>query len=233
MKLTKIIVVALLAMSFSALADAQTNPSGKKWFNPSWRPEGCVDYKMPDGSKCYNPYNEKFNAAWEKGDLKLAAKFCDKIHRNHVPELSNLGDQYKFCAESGDVRSIGKYAGLLYQNGYKSAALGWASKGMEAYKAPDKYNPAGYHYEPHPNAFLSWYYACLMEGNSFGACRGAARDGDPEMVAKSAAEDENMRVQMLIDRKNRETNAARGEEMLQDMFNEQNARNIRGAMGLK
>ena len=87
-----------------ALVVAMTVPAAASAWEKQFR-----DTYIPDGCKtevCLNPYNEKFNAAFAKGDMKTALKYCREINRLDVPALP-MPAAFIACAEAGSVRKMG------------------------------------------------------------------------------------------------------------------------------
>lgn len=143
MKFAKVIAVAALALcSLSSFA------GGNKVFLDRYSPPGCLN---PEGS-CENPYNERFNAAWAKGDLETAKTNCRNIDWDDVPALP-MPVAVEFCAKSGDVRSIGKYAIWMTDNeGNGANSWRWAEKGAILIREG----------VPHPDSYPAWSIGCSI-----------------------------------------------------------------------
>lgn len=171
MKIAKTIAVALLALcSLSASA------AGKKVFADPYLPPGC---RITDKG-CFNPYNERFMAAWAKGDAEAAKVNCRNIDDDHVPALP-MPAAYEFCAQSGDVRSIGKYASWLGSTGKFSGQVVYmaASKGMIVLSRG----------VPHPDSFPAFATACDLDvfsriwSDAVTDCYYAAMSGEEQSVS--------------------------------------------------
>ena len=95
----------------------------EKQFRDGYIPEGCKT------ESCQNPYNEKFNAAWSKGNIKTALKYCREISYVDTPALQ-MPDAYIACAEAGSIRKMGALS-VYYQEDdpQPEKVFFWAKKG--------------------------------------------------------------------------------------------------------
>ena len=134
-----------------ALTVPVTASAWEKQFRDMYIPEGCKEQSCP------NPYNEKFNAAFAKGDMKTSLKYCREINRADTPALP-MPDAFIACAEAGSIRKMGALSSY-YQNvdPQPEKMFFWAKKGAVLKDGtPYAWNGG----VPHQDSRTAWSQLC-------------------------------------------------------------------------
>lgn len=148
------LIAFVVAMTVPAAASAW-----EKQFRDTYIPDGCTT------EVCQNPYNEKFNSAFAKGDMKTALKYCREINRLDVPALP-MPDAYVACAEAGSIRKMGALAGYYRETNQRpDLVFYWASKGaQERNEKLGKWEVQ----LPHPDSKIAWRELCRAYAEGIG-----------------------------------------------------------------
>ena len=134
-----------------ALTVPVTASAWEKQFRDMYIPEGCKT------EVCQNPYNEKFNAAFAKGDMKTALKYCFEITRGDVPALP-MPDAYIACAEAGSIRKMGLLSRYYQEvDPQPEKMFFWAKKGAVLKDGTPYAWKGGV---PHPDSKMAWRQLC-------------------------------------------------------------------------
>ena len=147
------LIAFVVALTVPAAASAW-----EKQFLPMYVPAGCTT------ESCANPYNEKFNDAVVKGDIKTALKYCREISRSDTPAIP-MPEAYIACAEAGSVSTMGALAAYYRETNQRpDLVFYWASKGAQELDKKEK----DMFRLPHPDSKIAWRELCRAYAQGIG-----------------------------------------------------------------
>jgi hypothetical protein len=231
----RIAVVALALLSSASFAGERV-----KLFDYNYTPQGC---KQGEQETCFNPNNKRANELFAQGRFDELTSVCNDIGYYHHPKVGR--DVVEQCAKMGNIRMMGWLAYVYRTEGNYGKAVVWALHVTQDLPSKERY-PSGA-VAPQKESRVAWGELCYASLYGKGMEQSFDKAAYYCGVASSRYQDsegvglderyndvtlvwykESLKGFYAVQHEREELRR----ELILEQINENNARSVRGAMGL-